>query len=345
MVAASLKVSATWAFYLDRLGLPVAVNATSEAVEARRRWFALPQSTLFLHVHIHKCGGMTLEQLLPRVIFGENRTARRCPKTWSFGAGKKPTCLMRQIDVRTDVGVDKVREAFAGEPPSYASSNDELGAYDLLPWQADTIKFTFVRDPWDRMMSDMKYNCRRHGNPNVLYHVRDAAGNVPRKAVLFENTIESHLLPKRDWHDDRSSNETMRGAKIYAARRRIASFGFIGVVEEFDASLCLFARSFVGGTGVTHSVICDFCCADRTLERRNVADDDPKCAFDFDDDDRARFAASHIGDYDAYDIATDIFRHRLALAVDEDWGGDPEIDCGCSLHRDHQKRREEGGAT
>lgn len=74
------------------------------------------------------------------------------------------------------------------------------------------------------------------------------------------------------------------------------------------------------GNGKAHPVICIVCCADRPvlhINKWHSAGD--RCDFNFDDDDRRRFEAAHVGDFAAYGKAADIFRKRLHLDFVNNW--------------------------
>jgi len=137
------------------------------------------------------------------------------------------------------------------------------------------------------------------------------------------------------------SLQGLAGARWNAAEATLRAFAFVGLVERYDRSLCLLAR-----TVADHGIVCGACCAKRRLAlplltsnrsglHPRVNDgsahvDAERCRFAPDAEDAELFGRTHPADRQVYEAAVSIFGERWALADAEAWGASPRS-CGCQF--------------
>ena len=104
----------------------------------------------------------------------------------------------------------------------------------------------------------------------------------------------------------------------------------MGTVERLDASLCLFARTFLDSAAAT----CALCCRDSapSTPHHNAGSGRDACAAaaNFSSEDEAAFKAAHAPDALVFEAASAVLDSRLAAARREDWGG-AAATCACDL--------------
>mmetsp|Transcript_10738 Transcript_10738/g.16202 ORF Transcript_10738/g.16202 Transcript_10738/m.16202 type:complete len:363 (-) Transcript_10738:13-1101(-) len=310
-------------YELDKEKKPISKNATISMQIAKEMWFRKGSKSTVEFVHIHKCSGMSVEVLAPRILFGnesicsQNMTAFFIQnKTW-------PICLTRPIDM-TDRKSMSTLITKVQPKIRYVSSRFEVGAYELLPWHPKKIiKIIFVREPWQRYKSDQGFSCSKYGR-HWLHHSRDAHIQSPHvQRRYFRPVIEDHLLPESERYN-KNSNKQQEISRQQLATLRIQAFGFIGVVEHFAESSCLFAYTFAGlnyldftlDAPLRNRLICSFCCShpkqQNTIPHLNAHDyRNPACSFHYTQEDKDLYLKLHKhDDVFAYHTAARIFNER-----------------------------------
>jgi len=116
-----------------------------------------------------------------------------------------------------------------------------VSAHSLADLGASTrcAAATWLREPTARVRSHWGYNRYKRGR------------NVTRLSALYADRA---ALRKESWASNQQWNllmgrapsaQTPSAAELAAARAKIASLAFVGIVEDMQPSLCLFARSFL----------------------------------------------------------------------------------------------------
>jgi len=214
----------------------------------------------------------------------------------------------------------------------YASAREEFSAYEM-PWRdeggSDVRKLTMIRKPYDRWTSEMLYACRLRGEKPR--RVAEAFNFSATRKSVARNRIAQGLVPPVALGKSGLTGDALTGSALEAARGALRSFAFVGVVEHYDRSMCLFARTFLPKT----RPICDLCC-DHTPHVPHVnAEAAEECDGSvYTEEDRALYDETHAVDRQVYDIALRIFERRWTIAQDHRWGADPDL-CRCTfLHHD-----------
>ncbi|KAJ1445266.1 hypothetical protein M885DRAFT_550502 [Pelagophyceae sp. CCMP2097] len=350
--------------------MPWAAGPTAEMIEAHQKWPAAVGATVEF-VHIHKCGGLTFNAVVPRVICG---AGSKC--LGGFNAVQwqslraAPCCVVRPDDIASRLAELAARYA---TPPRFVSSRDEASAFSL-PWKrGKTFKAVMVREPYARWVSEQQYRCRQDGAKPVNVAPVLRRGKPPKDAPnaaedtwawrsTVRNRIAEGVVPLDVLGKSAETGAPLDGARLDAAKHALYAFAFVGVVEEYERSMCLFARTFEGNET---AVVCEFCCVhmpnaearaentearadgrrakagaphvDSAVPRVNAAvprvnaaaaTDDGACraAVTLTDADADAYAESHAADRAVYAAARAIFDARWAAAAR--WGPTAGA-CGC----------------
>lgn len=278
--------------------LPYAPDPTTEAIDALRRW---PAGNLTIEfVHIHKCGGMTFNQVASSLVCND---ATEC-------LVRPPPNLASALSNWTQY-----------PPPKFVSDRLERSAYEH-PWTRQVLKAVMVRRPFERWVSEVEFGCRaqNHGQPPPLQSLQSWHRHSFRK-----NKIVEHLLPLRMAKDSIYTGNRLDAENFRAAQNAVYAFAFVGITEYYEQSMCLFARTFANHT------ICDWCCEDSHLPavNRNNGEDDA-CGANYSTHDKREYSRVHAADYQLYAIALYTLQERWRKASAENWGGDTRALCDCS---------------
>ena len=291
--------------------VPSANDDVAEALDARDRFQRGGSYVEF--VHIHKCGGQTFNRVIPDLLCGEHGTVMK--------TCKDPTCCL----VRPPGPFPEALKETNGSTLKFASAHEEFSAY-AMPWTNRTLKATMVRRPFERWVSELQYSCRTRDSP--ILRVSEALGSSSLEHSTKRNRIAQGLIPPVVLGDARLTGDHLTGVQFDAAVAALRSFAFIGVLEHYDRSVCLFARTFAP------SRVCDVCCDHVPgIPRINIANNDTRCNAGHllaSPDDRRLYDAIHTADQQVFGIARAIFEKRWELANAQAWGNDP-IGCACNF--------------
>ena len=285
-------------------------------------------------VHIHKCGGISFEEEVPQMLCKGPCVHRMADLT------RDVCCLSRPLDGLCDT-LRKTLTKFHTRP-RYISAFEEFGAY-RMPWD-NALKVAMVRQPYSRWVSEQIYKCRTAagGNASVMYHMSDALAHAhPDHDHAIRNKIALGLLPPAlvqellHWRPIDRHPKEWEAARVRHTKQvdeAIAALGFVGVMEEYSLSLCLFAfrlqHLLVDGA----SWLCRRCCVVTSIVRpRNVATA-ASCprAIEFTAEDQRLYAAWHNADEVTYASALRRFHAEVADATRRNWDGAPRA-CRCEF--------------
>lgn len=181
-----------------------------------------PLRKIILHYHLFKNAGTSVDQVLQR----------------NFGA----RWVTREFQARGNPAVHRkeVADWILAHPDACAFSSHTL---ELPPPQIDGVEILpviFIRHPIDRIVSAYSFERRQGG---------DGFGSVLARHTSLMGYIEVRLSlwrdrQCRDFHVDRLAPmfPADSGTELQRASRAIASLPFVGVVEEFGASLAQLQR-------------------------------------------------------------------------------------------------------
>lgn len=300
--------------------IPFAANAVSEAVLTATRW-AQPNHGLTIEfVHIHKSGGMTFNALASALSCGlqPNVSMFQHPDHASENCARKMCCL-----IRPHPSLKAALASWVGDsPPRFVSARDELSAFER-PWTPLTLKVVMVRRPFVRWVSEVEYGCRswNRGPPPNISKLQPRSWH---HHGYYKNKIFEHLIPPVLAAASVYTGKPLDSKRLNRARNVVYAFAFVGITEHFESSMCLFVRCFAP------AVLCDYCCGYPLpkINSKSAAARHPECIANYTDVDRRQFDQDHRADYQAYEIALDVFQARLRRATDENWGGDVSR-CAC----------------
>lgn len=354
--------------------VPWAADETSEAIEARALWRNAKTPTLEF-VHIHKCGGTTFNAVAPALLCAQrwqSNESSPCSRVgclrgdlaewsskWSKCGG--PCCVVRPEPANSLPALLKKMPI----KPRFASDRAEFSAF-VIPWAPrTTFKAAMVRRPFDRWMSDVMYSCRGDRPGDVLpqsvgkyLKMNTQVYSKVRRNRIAQGLVPSVVLETARAHNDPElilelgSYDRLRGRALGAAEHTLYSFAFLGLVEEYELSICLFARTFL----TDKDAVCNSCCRqpkhdDARAQRRlpevprvNAAGggggkngtrtdecNQRRAELDWGEADRDLFDLTNTPDLQVFIIATRIFRARVALAKRREWGSTPQ-ECGCEFY-------------
>ena len=294
--------------------VPFAVDEIIEAAQSRERWQNNNGTLEF--VHVHKCGGSTFNKVVPVLLCGKNDDV-----ILSRGRLDPGCCLVRPSPSL----VEALEKWTFARPPRYVSAKEEFSAY-VLPWSPrQTFKAIMVRRPFERWVSEMLFACRVRGEDPL--RVELALNGSQAEHGTRRNRLAQGLIPPAVLGDSLKSGDALKDKRLRAAIGSAHAFAFIGIVEAYDRSICLFARTFLEARSVCH-----FCCDGNDALPRVKAKPENNATCDaniYTDEDRHIYDAIHAADYQAYDIATHIFERRWDFAEKHKWGNADAHSCQC----------------
>ena len=172
--------------------------------------------TVVFHYHLFKNAGTSLDAAL-KSAFGEERWRQR-----EFGGNP--------ARIRAEVAdwVDSEPEAVVFSSHTALLPPPELDGVQVLP-------LIFVRHPIDRIASAYRFEARQNA---------DTFGSVLARNTSLSGYVETRLaLPSdrqcRDFHCHRLAHMALpsTGTELQRARRAVESLPFVGLVEQYGASL------------------------------------------------------------------------------------------------------------
>lgn len=259
--------------------IPQQESPTAEAELARHNWNA---SSSMEFVHVHKSGGTTFNHVASTALCGN-----QC---------SEPCCVIRPTDV------SKLKEA------RFFSALQEFSAY-VLPW--NVFKVVMVRRPWQRWVSETVFGC--HTKNWTVRSVGDAYAHNDRSVRW--NRLADGLVPPSVLGKKRLTGDALTSEEEGVARKAIYAFAFVGVLEAYDRSMCLFARTFA------QDQVCKLCC--QTTPHYNARRDDKDvCRYEFSESDRILYESRHAADIQTYQIAKATFDARWDIASSQRWSSD-----------------------
>ncbi|KAH8057702.1 decanoate-CoA ligase [Aureococcus anophagefferens] len=244
--------------------LPAAADDTAEAVALRTNFYGRGGTLEF--VHVHKCGGLTFSHVAPRFVCPLADGPAPCggcvspwgyrnhPKTLGAWAGETcgaPCCVMRQRP-----SLPALLDAWPFDArPRFVSAYEEFDAF-ALPWVVGaTFKAVMVRDPYARFLSDVQFECRMGRAADVP----TAAASLARNDTLARrraarNRIAADVVHRSALGDSGDDGARLAGERWAAAEAGLRAFAFVGVVEHFERSMCLLARTASREGAAVHAV-------------------------------------------------------------------------------------------
>ena len=294
--------------------VPQARDDTSEALHAQQT-FAKDRKASLEFVHVHKCGGTTFNEVAPAFVCATDACGCRHGR-WNATQCGQPCCMVRPRHPSLyDLAVR----------PRYGSAFEELDAF-RLPWGRHIFKAAMVREPFARYRSEVGYECSaKHAGPPPSYE--EALGTPywrgrAKRNRIAQGLVHGAVLGKEGW-----SGEGFSGLRFEAMVDGLRAFAFLGIVEAYDASLCLLARTLAS----EQTQVCGACCRhERRLNVHANANTNASCAAPSSQEDAHLYAATHRADRQVYDVAARIFGARWDRAQREGWGATPGA-CGCDF--------------
>ncbi|KAH8098587.1 decanoate-CoA ligase [Aureococcus anophagefferens] len=307
--------------------LPAAADDTAEAVALRTNFYGRGGTLEF--VHVHKCGGLTFSHVAPRFVCPLADGPAPCggcvspwgyrnhPKTLGAWAGETcgaPCCVMRQRP-----SLPELLDAWPFDArPRFVSAYEEFDAF-ALPWVVGaTFKAVMVRDPYARFLSDVQFECRMGRAADVP----TAAASLARNDTLARrraarNRIAADVVHRSALGDSGDDGARLAGERWAAAEAGLRAFAFVGVVEHFERSMCLLART----ASREGAAVCAACCVSAEGPRRRGAgdalprrlgdalprinaaadhEDHERCRGERSDADEAAYVGAHAADYQVH---------------------------------------------
>jgi len=288
--------------------VPQTLDDTSEALNAHQR-FAKDRKASLEFVHVHKCGGTTFNRVAPTFVCAAD--ACGCNGRWNVSKCAPPCCVVRP---RAPSLYELTKR------PRYGSALEEQDAF-RLPWGTHIFKAAMVREPFARYRSEVGYECsaKRAGPPPSYEEAlrRPAWRGRARRNRIAQGLVHPSVLGKEG-----GSGEGFSGVRFEVMTNGLRAFAFLGMVEAYDASLCLLARTLASDK------VCGACCRhERRMPVAN-ANTNASCAAPAAPGDAHLYAATHGADRQVYDAAARIFGARWDRARREGWGATP-AECGC----------------
>ena len=214
--------------------VPQVSDDTAEAYRASRT-FSTDRKASLEFVHVHKCGGMTFNRVAPKFVCGTSNCRNGT------------CCVVRPHDPSLyDLAYR----------PRYGSAFEELDGF-RLPWGQHVYKAAMARIPFSRYRSEVGFECsyKRAGRPPSY----NEALRLPYwKWHAQRNRISQGLVHGAVLGDSGRTGAAFTGLRRDVMEDGLRAFAFLGVVEAYDASLCLLART------VSPQSVCGACCAHNT---------------------------------------------------------------------------------
>ena len=215
--------------------VPQSTDDTSEAYHAART-FSTDRKASLEFVHIHKCGGMTFNRVAPRFVCGTSNCRN---STCCVVRPHNPS--LYELEYR----------------PRYGAAFEELDAF-RLPWSTPHVyKAAMAREPFSRYRSEVGFECSyKHAGRPPSY---GEALRLPYwRWHAQRNRISQGLVHGAVLGDSGRTGASFAGLRKEAMENGLRAFAFLGIVEAYDASLCLLART------VAPQSVCGACCSHNT---------------------------------------------------------------------------------
>ena len=279
--------------------VPQVSDDTAEAYRASRT-FSTDRKASLEFVHVHKCGGMTFNRVAPKFVCGTSNCRNGT------------CCVVRPHDPSLyDLAYR----------PRYGSAFEELDGF-RLPWGQHVYKAAMAREPFSRYRSEVGFECsyKRAGRPPAY----PEALRLPYwRWHAQRNRISQGLVHGAVLGDSGRTGAAFTGLRRDVMENGLRAFAFLGIVEAYDASLCLLART------VSPQSVCGACCAHNTHPVVN-GNKNTSCVAPSTKEDETLYASTHTADGQVYEVVKRIFEERWRRAMREGWGATPEK-CGCAF--------------
>ena len=243
--------------------VPQVLDDTSEAYHASQT-FATDRKASLEFVHVHKCGGMTFNRVAPRFVCGTSNCRN---STCCVVRPHNPS--LYELEYR----------------PRYGAAFEELDAF-RLPWSTPHVyKAAMAREPFSRYRSEVGFECSyKHAGRPPSY---SEALRIPYwKWHAQRNRISQGLVHGAVLGRSGFTGDAFAGLRKEAMENGLRAFAFLGLVEAYDASLCLLART------VSPQSVCGACCA-HTKHPVVNGNTNRSCVAPSSKEDEALYASTH----------------------------------------------------
>jgi hypothetical protein len=188
---------------------------------------------LLIHLHVPKTAGTTLSRMLRLKLL------RWPPANWFDHATVMGYYNVPWLDRRYEI-MRALPEHRQRRVRFFGSHHFGYGVHEHLPAMRSPVYFTFLRDPVERVISTYSFLKKEDRVPDGMSLMEFALQPTPFRTFHFDNGQVRFLAGE---HGD--VVDVPFGActpeMLDRACARLDEMFFVGIVEDFDASVCRFA--------------------------------------------------------------------------------------------------------